>query len=480
MDWYDGTPQIFLLSFLDKTNGYNLLSSLEGDFTINTIHISRPYFTGANWRFGCVPSATFSCSLQNYDKRFVGFPYGKAEAYAGLFDSETDSPYAGEIATINGKQIEINQNFDNVDVDGVAIPDTKNTQTVFVYFKNGEGVNYYIYLIDDNDKVRQIALADLSDDTVLGDPCDYFTKACSVTGGKIIYLYTDIDKVGLHTYTVYYRSKITVYDLIPVGVFTIEQPRSSSTNTIDILDAYDPMRDLDLDCGSFVEDIQTRYGNNCSADEFIDAILGDAFGIYYNSGVDPNIRVPLNKFTRKDYSFRELLSFACEAAMCNAYYDGAGVLLILPVSTYESDVEDNTGYQVPKTRIVADGYDAADYYTCQANGVVLFQTDGEVFKFGSTYLEIGNYVIRDNPLFDVQYYWNSDFLTQVVHFAQYHPMIIDLTEFNPAVEPRRAVTVQNIYTDQYQTAPIWQLDIYWNGKTSATITCGGEKVRADE
>ena len=460
------TPQVFLLAFDDKTVGFNLLSSLEGDFTTDPVEINRPFLTGDKTRFGCVPSATMSCTLQNADNRYSGFPFGKARAYIGTYEGDTT---VGTFQ-VNGINIIIGGGMrDELVIGSDEIPDTSGVTVCYIFSLVS---TYYAYFIDDNGKVRQVDIEDTTNDTVLGDPCQFFTKACS-KDYAVVYLETWDEIHGTFNLHLYDGQKESLYELCPVGVFNISRPRSTSTVTISITDAFDDMRRLDVSCGDFVQHIQTLYpGGSCLVGDFVDELLTDFSYQYWVTY--PTVYVRTDLFNRKDYTYRELLHYAAEAMCKCVYFDAVGDLefqdpaedpLVPPPEWQDSAI-------FPMTRIMANGYDRADFTTGYYDGVNLYMTDGTVWLSG-TYTEEELYVITENPLIDPSTLQDADYISRVGHLPVYHPMTVTATELNPALRPGAVVSVQNIYTGNYELAPAWEIDIIWAGKTYGTVIAGG-------
>lgn len=463
------TPQVFLLAFDDKTQGFNLLSSLEGDFTTDAISINRPYFTGYLPRFGCVPSATLNCTLQNADRRFLDFPFGKARAYIGTYEGKTT------VSTFQVDGVDIvpgGGQGDELVIGTTDIQDTRGIQNIFIF---GLLQTYYVYLVDENDKVRKISVTDPTDDTIVGDPCPFFAQICSKHDFQITLLDTWDEFQGTFELHVFDGQEDALYALCPVGVYNIVRPRSTSTNTIGITDAFDGMRRLDVSCGNFVQRIQTLYpGGTCLVGDFVDELLSDFNYQYFVTY--PTVYVRTNLFQKRDYTYRELLKFATEAMCKNLYFDAVGNLEFTdpredPLPT---PPEWQTSAIFPETRIVANSYDRADYTTCQYNGVFLYMTNGTEWQSGS-FVESDVYVISDNPLIDESTLQDANYVARAQRLPSYHPVTFGATEMNPALLPGSVISVQNIYTGNYELSPVWNINILWAGKTYGVLTAGGEE-----
>lgn len=461
------TPQIFIMAFEDRTEEFDLLTSIDGDFTTDPIEISRPYYADVNVQLGSACSSSISLTLQNTSQKFNGFGFGRALTYIGTKEDVEQE----QGMTLGTYSIDITPS--GLLLNNTYIQDADDVTAVYVYSLFGG--TYYAYFVDDNDKVRRIELNDLTNDVVLGDPSDLFAFAS--TKHQIAALVVG-DEIGdAFDYYVNDGSDTTHYELCPVGVFNIGRPRSTSTNTINITNAFDDMSLMDASCGSFISTIKAAHpSGHCSVQTFVDALLNDFTFPYYASW--PNVEVRLDMFQREDYTYRELLKFALEAAAKNCYFDGTGSLEIKDPPSEPLQTPASPFRIIPKTQIAAGTYDRADYFSGYIDGVHLYKTNNtEWISLGAPATSKNIYVITGNPLIDENTLQDANFVNIVEHLPMYHPVTVQLTEFNPAIEQSATMSIQNIYTDQYELVPSWQIDIYWSGKTYAVVMANGEIYR---
>lgn len=462
------TPQVFVLKFIDESEGVNVLASTNGDFTTDPIEIHRPFMTGVDFSVGEVPSATLSCTLQNADKRYAGFPFGEAYSFIGYKDTET----AVATFTVNGHTIELNDASTDIEIDGTPITDTRMVTSAVV--SEIYGYDAYLFFIDDYGNTRKINTDDITDDTTLGGSTAFFQNLIESHDNRITYVQVAEEYQEPAAYQVWENGVQTNYEVMPMGVYNLERPRSTSTLTINITDAFDRTRQFDISCGTFVADEKTKYPTlRCSAGDLAHDIM-DVFGYdLYLGSVFHNTTIRLDWLTNEAYTYRQLLKFAAEACCSNiycnncgefdGYYLGAGI----------------TFGQIPDTMIASNGYDRADYSTHSCQEVELYKADDTVFISGGQGPGYNNYVIRDNPLVDENTLQDCNFTNGLYQYPTYHPVSVDVTELDPSIfrHANDTIDIMNIYTGSYENVPIWEVNIYWCGKTYGSIISGGEEYR---
>ena len=462
------TPQVFILKFLDESEGVNVLASTNGDFTTDPIAINRPFMTGVDFAVGEVPSATLSCTLQNADKRFSGFPFGEAYTFIGYKDTETSVA----TFTVNGHTIDLADASNDIEIDGSPVGYTRMSTAAVI----SEVYSYdaYLYCIDDNNDVRKINIEDITDDTTLGGCTDFFKNLIDSHDNRITYIQCAEEYGDPVAFTVWEDGTQTDYFLDPVGVYSIERPRSTSTLTIDITDAFDRARQFDKTCGAFVSDEKATYPSmRCSAADFINDIM-TVFGyMYYSTLVAQNTTIRLDWLTEEAYTYRQLLSFAAEACCSNLYANSCGEF-----DSYYLGAGGSFG-QFPDTMIAADSYDRADFMTQRCQEVELYKANNTIFISGGYGPGYNNYVIQNNPVMDENTLQDCQFTDGLYYYPTYHPVTVDLTELDPDIfrAANKTVDIMNIYSGSYETVPIWEVNIYWCGKTYGQIISGGEEYR---
>ena len=481
------TQQVFLLNFLNRDRGFYAVSSLNGDFTTDPIHINCPFFTGTDFEVGGTPSSTLSFTLQNDGMPFSGFAFGEAQAYIGVLFDDTAVAGAGQTSTLSdGNTVKFRDaNFGNDMSIGVTqIPDTQDT--CFAIADMTEGADGYIYFVDSYDHLRKVNLGNFSDDTDLGSASEFFLqqnrKASNGNYKLISFDYAQIVEAGNYEYTVYYNGHVKTYDCDQIGTYNVTKPTSTSTKTIDVSDAFDRMRYLDVSCGTFVSDLWSMYGQkSCTAEQFrayLETCIGNTISYQNNPVALTSINLPLYMLSDTYYSYRELLGFLAGAlggiARCTS--SGAFIIDILPTTSTTPIAT------IPLTQIAANGYERADYYAHEVGYVELQRTDGGYFLSGV--LNPGGvvYQLVGNPLLDEDGMQDADLLTVIGNYSHYHedhPITVALTELNPAFCFKLSdVFVEKMYDPgNYDSMTIWETDLYWCGKTYGSIRNGGSEYR---
>lgn len=482
------TPQAFFLSFKDERYGYNVASSLDGDFTTDPITINRPFMTGPNFKCGNTAASDISCTFENIDGRFSGFSFAEAKAYIGVLYSDTYSVNAGKIAEIQelgsvAFEIEFGSGGGNMYIDNAEIPDTTTTKFAAVHSVSSTDPAI-VFFVDDNGKARSY-VPSTGTDTVLGDPCHFFSEK-ALQEYKVVHLdewsFEDYDSEAPYSsYTVYENNRIVVYQIAPVGVFDLVRPMSTTSRTIEITSSPDKMHRLDRVSGDFVQWVRARNGSSCTIEH-----LRDELNAYFGAGVDihyndtyPTATVRLDWMSNYSTA-RDIVGWLAEAMVCNVWYNNQGELYFVKLPAYD----DPPFLQIPAEQIVSDGYDRADFAVEELGNIELYKGDGSYWKSGTSPWSVwgNNYVISGNPLMTENTVTDVDYLAALQHYTynKYHPQTVALTELDPMLLPGELVEVENIYTGLGETIPVWEISIVWCGKTYGTITAGGLEYRTAE
>jgi len=482
------TPQAFFLSFADLRGGYNVASSLDGDFTTDPIIINRPFMTGQNFKCGNTAASDISCSFENSDGRFTGYPFAEAAAFIGVKYSESVYANAGQMAEIEvlgSTAFEVEfasiSGIGNMVINNVVIPDTATTAFAAVHTSNSDNPGT-VYFVDDNGKARKFEVS-TSTDTIIGDPYHLFAVKAGQEN-KIVHLCEqlfDTTDAPYSSFTVFENDLVTVYQVAPVGVFDLVRPTSTTSRTIEITSAPDKMHRLDRVSGDFVQWVKQRNGSSCTIEHLRDelnAYFGTGVDIHYN-GTYPNATVRLDWMDNYSTA-RDIVGWLAEAMGCNAWYNNSGDLWFVDLP----DATDPPYLTIPAEQIVSDGYERADYAVLELGSIELYKGDGSFWQSGSTQYSVwgNNYVISGNPLLTESTLQDVDYIDKLQRYTynQYHPLTVELTELNPMLLPGELVEVENIYTGVDELIPVWEISIAWSGKTYGTIKAGGTEYRVAE
>ena len=460
------TPQMFLLDFVNS-GVFEFLSSVDGDFTTAPITIEDLAYTNQNIEFGCCPAHTLSCTLQNTDLRFSGYGFGEAQAYIGVVTAKTASTvsasgifaeylYGGINYTLwvnfSGETITVDDNLGGLST--YSMP----ADYVAAYVRGK-----YLYMVGETDTY----VVDITDGT---QTTEATAKIMAVKTSASIALWVENpDNSITLTYAakdavsgVYYD---TTYELCPMGVFNIIKPKQTTTARIEINDAYDRMRKLDADASSFISQLVFPT----TVQQLFYDICSDA-GVPYNAN---SLTIPIseNRIPSATYSYRDLLYYVAEDALCIARADRNGKMELvttpdsnsLPVAT------------IPDTQIMADGFLINDYYTAQITKMRIKDIDGNMSEYAVAVAPYENiYTFLGNPFLT----YRPIMPTVLYDMWTYKPMTVDLTELDPSIDSNDIVMISYDGTNYY--IPIMKQTIVWCGKTFGEYIATGDEYRQPE
>ena len=501
----DGVTEQCLFLIECSGNGspfLNFYFSGDGDMTVDGATFTDELTSGDNYGLGCIPSRTMSVALMNEDGHLNGHSYGWISAHIGVSTNHTDlTPVSGVYASLAYQGEE--QSWD-------GLYECRTTgfyrDNTLVYagdctgaFTAGDGYFYFI-LIENGSPVayEYDTVADTThalSDTALGNSVtdDFLNKFAE---GRIVVL--DLyNRMLIDVHTDYSDT----YSLANMGHFRVDKPSKTMGKTVNISDAFDMIRELDVDASSFLTASTVTNG----WDLFYDIYQYFHIEYVFSNGCIRSrleaLPVNITELAKNSYTFRKLLSYLFEAVGCNArlktregYQDDPGLYIYLPY-----DEKRPMSYPIGAARIAAGSLEIQEYVSHAVDRVSVKSLDGETTMYPS----VGDYCYTydGNPFTSKA---NNTLFGYVRQIPQYQPMTFSLLEADPSFQVGDLITVEVSYGDEVEIAdyfgriitdyaldiititpsegkwiiPLMAQRITWNGKTSAEYEAKGSEDRS--
>lgn len=498
----DGSTEQILLLVECVANGsllFNYYLSSDGDMSTDGATFTDELSSGDNYALGCVPSRTMKVSLMNIDGHLNGHSYGWLHAFIGVLINHEDETFASGVNAaydyISGVQDWdglYECRTDGFYRDNTLIDGSGNCTGAFT---SDDGVFYYF--IEDNGKTS-CYVYDCSngitrpiEDTQGGnyiteDFIGKFTGDGHIVnvspGGR---LYIDIH----HEYSDSYR-------LCDMGHFRVDRPSRTLGKTVEITDAFDPIRELDVDASSVLASTNAADGYALLTALLSDGGLGftlasDAIGTrLHGIAVDPT------ELQKNSYTCRKLISYLLEAVGCNGRLrTGTNNLYVYT----PFDAKDTLAYPIYESRIASASLEVQEYVSHAVDRVSVKNLAGDTTMYPS----VGNwcYAYDGNPFVDkataMQFYYARQ-------IPNYQPMHFSLLEADPSFQAGDLVKVEVAFDEEMEladsydrtitdyaldlitvtpnegkwTIPLMAQTIHWNGKASAEYEAKGSEERS--
>lgn len=473
------TDQVLLLAEVEApTDGYwngNLYLSTDGDMTSDGATFSDDMSQTPGYRVGLAPSRTMSVSLMNVEGHLNGHNFGWMSAYIGAkrgsssitLNSGEHTRYVHNLHTYSFRDTGFY--VDNVrklsypsyggilfaqGIYGLYYDTPSDAYKVFWYEVDDDFFETYDHPLTSAMKEKLLDGRFLSFwITFPGGSDDYYANFSDTRGGEK-----------------------TDYYVTNVGTFCVNRPSKTVNQVIDINEAFDVMRLLDVDATPV---LQTSLATNAKTLLENIATYCD-FKIHYSLGLvqtDPQdrltaISVNIAELSKNTYTCRRLISLMLEAVGCNARAyttttDGipSGILIFSPK-------QEGTGlWGVTADHIAANGLETEEYTTEAFDCVRVKTMDNSV----EIYPSLGGnlvYEINANPFVP---HATSALLGYIADIPTYVPMSVEAIEGDPSFQ---IGDLTFIYPDPDDPAVVYRIPITsqtvrFRGKTFSTIeACG--------
>jgi hypothetical protein len=484
------TEQVLFLSEVSEPDGIsnywgywlgNFYLSTDGDMTSDGATFVDDMSQTPGYRVGLVPSRTMSVSLMNVDGYLNGHNFGWMSAHIGVrYDSSSITLNSGELTryvdTLHTYSFrETGFYVDNVQklaypccggwctnaIYGVYYDTQANEYKVFEY----EWMDDFFETLDyESTYNRQLTEASIekfrngrffASDVhyPIGQNDSYYAMLHDTRGGET-----------------------TSYYITDVGTFFVNRPSKTMRKVIDIHEAFDAMRLLDVDATPV---LQTSSATNAKTllEDIIDYC---GFQIQYSDGLvqtDPQdrltaISVNIAELSKNAYTCRRLIALMLEAVGCNARARTTTITSLPNGIFIYSPIQEGTGlWGVTADHIAANGLETEEYTTEAFDCVRVKTMDNSVEVYPTSG---GNlvYEINANPFVP---HATSALLGYIADIPTYVPMSVEAIEADPSFQIGDLTFIYPDPDDQtvVYRIPITSQTVRFRGKTFATIeACG--------
>lgn len=437
----ESVPQILLLCESTKsgvlTGGYYLSS--DGDISSDGASFVDEMTSGEDYVCGCVSSRAMSVSLMNVDGSLNGHNFGWLRAYIGVYESTSSQTLApGVNAQITIGAVTYYAKSDGFYAGSTLIFSGNCTGLfgysayegyVYFFLTNSYGVSAYAYKIGVGVESADISQRD----------CEKYSSGKSVL----------VDSQNL--YMTNADGDVEHYYIACVGNFRVDKPQNTMTQEIHIQDAFDLVRELDVDATSYLTDLKNSDTPPTSCLNLLQRLLS-ACGItlvpsdetqrltYFSSRLDVLLAY--------SYTVRQIVGYACEMAGCNARLVPGSATIMLYYPNGETGAED---YPIIAERIEAQSVAVQEYKTPHIDSYFISATTNDFWP--SSLSKIcppggGNYTYKivGNP-FDVRTFRvRPDSLALLQNIPTFYPMEFSVINADPSFQTGDMIAV-GFYTE---------------------------------